>query len=193
MTLSSVTNAEGNTTSYSYDLLGRLTQTIDALGGVTSIVRNETGKVLEVTDAKNRTFRFGYDLAGRKIWQESPTDGRDSYLYDARGRVSQIQHQDGKINTYQYNIHNQIEQIILDYGTENSTTLRYGHDKVGNLLWYSDSRIAPEVLVTMSYDELNRLKSKTLIPINKTLTLDYTGLGQRQKLTLFDGDRKSVV
>lgn len=184
--LISVTDPMSNTTSYEYDALGRLIKTTDALGGTTSLVLDEAGQVLELKDAEGRLFTFGYDLAGRTIWQEDPVTGRTLYSYDQRSRANKIQHQNGTINTYQYNKHNQVGQVNLAVGTESSSVLRYGYDNMGNLLWYSDSTMGLDPLFTMTYDSLNRLKSKTLNPISKTMQFDYTAQGQRQKLTVSD-------
>ncbi len=185
--LISRTDPLGQTTLFEYDNLGRQTKIIDPMARITSFTYDELGKITQIIDAESREFSFGYDLAGQRIWQKTPVSVPTWYKYDSRGRVNQITLPDGTSNLYQYNSRNQVEELILSSGTTNSSTLRYGYDKAGNMLWYSDSSIGMEPLYTMTYDAINRLKSKTIVPINKTMQLMYTPQGQRQNLAILDG------
>jgi len=183
--LTSITNPFGNITSYAYDMQRRLTQITDSQGGITSFTLDKMGKATKVIDPEGREFTFGYDLVGRTIWQENQVTGRTLFSYDKRGRVNKIEYPDGLTKEYQYNRRSQLEQITLNGGTPDTTTLRYGYDNMGNLLWYADPAESVP-LFTLSYDALNRLKTKTLNHISKTMQLDYTAQGQRQKLAILD-------
>ncbi len=184
--LLSTTNALNQETTFEYDTLNRLVKVTSPMGGITRITYNELNKVLKVIDPELREFTFGYDLAGQTVWQKAPASAPVSYRYDEKGRVSQVTLPDGTINTYQYSRNNQLQQVSLNAGTAELITLRYGYDKAGNLLWYSDSSIGPDPSFQMTYDSLNRLETKTLVPIDKTLQFSYNHQGQRDTITLLD-------
>ena len=184
--LLTTTNALNQTTSFEYDKRNRLIKVTSPANGITEISYNELNKVLKVTDPESREFTFAYDLAGQTLWQKSPVSGPVSYRYDAKGRVSHVIQPDGTINTYQYTNRDQLQQVILAAGTAESSTLRYGYDKAGNLLWYSDSSMGSDPLYQITYDALNRLETKTIVPINKTLRIAYNPRGQRETLTVLD-------
>lgn len=185
--LVSVTSPLGQTTTVEYDVLGRRTKVTAPLSAVVSSVYDELGNITQITDAESRDFFFSYDLAGQMISRKTPASAATRYEHDSRGRISQVILPDGTTNLYEYNSRNQIQKVILATGTADSSTLRYGYDKTDNMLWYSDSAVAMEPLFNMTYDALDRLKTKTITPINKTLQFTYTPQGQRQDLTVLDG------
>ncbi len=184
---SSTTDPLNNTSTFSYDELGRLVSTTDALGGETSMQYNALGLVTGVTDAESRQFSYGYDQAGRLIWQEMPPTGRESYSLDSRGRVIESTGSDGKRTLFEYDSDSRVRKITLAAGEPESSSLFYGYDFMGNLTWYTDTSISPSPLFRMGYDALNRLTSKTLEPINKTVSYDYAATGERSRIGLDNG------
>ncbi len=184
--LLSSTNALAQTKTFTYDKLNRLIKVTNPLNGSNQITYNENNRVTKFIDEESREFTFGYNLAGQKIWQKSPVSGPVSYKYDNRGRTSLLTLPDGTENTYKYDKYNRIEEVTLAKNTSESTILRYGYNRTGNLLWYSDSSIGLTPLLQMTYDSLGRLQTKTITPINKTLQLTYNHHGQREQLAVFD-------
>ena len=183
--LASITHPNNNVTSYVYDTLGRVAQIIDSLGGTTSFQLDEMGQVTDITDSEERHFQFEYDLIGRTTAQYSLGTGRTLFSYDKRGRLNNIQYAGGTTKHLKYNSFNLVEQVTLKNDASNYTTQLYGYDRMGNLLWYNESENSDPIF-TLTYDPLNRLASKTINPIQKTMNLEYTATGQREKLTVTD-------
>lgn len=86
-------------TQMEYDLLGRVTRTVDALGGSESYVYTAYGDVFMYTNKLGYTTQYVYDMLGRKtndslpIYTTSRLDGRsipvqNIYQYDAFGNLT---------------------------------------------------------------------------------------------------------
>ncbi|MFW6638494.1 RHS repeat-associated core domain-containing protein [Nocardiopsis algeriensis] len=103
--LATVTDPEGNTWSYTYDLRGRLVQTDDPLAGTTKMDYNQLDQLVAKTDARGETLAYTYDAIGRPtgLYDDS-ADGtpRASWVYDtlAKGHpTSAIRYVDGNAYT----------------------------------------------------------------------------------------------
>ena len=66
----SSTDAEGNTTSYTYDSMGRVLTVTNALGNTTSYVYDLLGRVFEQTSAQGAVTRYTYDAVGNVLKTE---------------------------------------------------------------------------------------------------------------------------
>ncbi|WP_331768195.1 polymorphic toxin-type HINT domain-containing protein [Embleya sp. NBC_00896] len=64
--LKSVTDAGGNTWTYTYDFLGRRTHTEDPDKGPSDTAYDKVGRVLTTTDARGQQLHYAYDQLGRK-------------------------------------------------------------------------------------------------------------------------------
>ena len=65
-------NAQGQTQSRSYDELNRLTQTTDALEGITRTSYDLLGNMTSITDAEGQATTFIYDDLGRLTQTKDP-------------------------------------------------------------------------------------------------------------------------
>ncbi|MFV2198614.1 hypothetical protein [Nocardiopsis sp. LOL_012] len=83
--LATVTDPEGNTWTYTYDLRGRLVQTDDPAAGTTTMAYNQLDQLVTSTDARGETLAYSYDTIGRQtgLYDDS-TDGdlRARWVYD---------------------------------------------------------------------------------------------------------------
>ncbi len=70
--LTGMTDALGNSWSWTFDALGRNTSRNDPDAGVWSYEYDDAGRVTSQTDAKNQTTTFAYDSAGRLSSKVSP-------------------------------------------------------------------------------------------------------------------------
>ncbi|WP_236567814.1 RHS repeat-associated core domain-containing protein [Nocardiopsis sp. FR6] len=91
--LATVTDPEGNTWTYAYDLRGRLVQTEDPVAGTTTMTYNRLDQLVTSTDARGETLAYSYDAIGRKVGvYDDSTDGspRAKWVYDtlAKGRLT---------------------------------------------------------------------------------------------------------
>ncbi|WP_204014834.1 polymorphic toxin-type HINT domain-containing protein [Virgisporangium aurantiacum] len=75
-----------NTWTTSYDLGGRITQTVDPDKGTTTMTYNAAGDLLTTKDARQVTLAYGYDTLGRKtsLWEGAVGSGtkRAEWVYD---------------------------------------------------------------------------------------------------------------
>jgi RHS repeat-associated protein len=140
--------------SFLYDARG-LTNYSDALGKLTSYVRDESGRLRYETNANNEVLQFTYNPADDML---SLTDGKNQttqWNYDQYGRVTnKVDAASTEIFRYQYDpVGRLTNRWTLAKG---NTTYRY--DEIGNLtniVYPTSSSIA------LRYDGLNRLTNMT--------------------------------
>ncbi len=80
--------ADGRPTLRRYDLCGRLIETVDPDGAVTAFERDAAGRVVSVTQPLGGVFRYEYDACGRHVATVSTGGDRYELHYDADGRVA---------------------------------------------------------------------------------------------------------
>ena len=99
-------------TRYSYDVLGQLTEVIDAAG-------NQT--------------RIGYNKLGRKTWLEDPDMGRWEYSYDALGNLSKQVDARGVERHYRYDTLNRVKEkwTIFPPSGQRKEYVAYWYDEGG--------------------------------------------------------------
>ena len=103
--LKTTTDALGNVTTLSYDLRGRKTQMIDPDMGTWVYFYNALGELIRQTDAKNQTATMAYDLLGRMTSRTEP-DLVSTWTYDSCtkgiGKLCQASATNGysRTNTY---------------------------------------------------------------------------------------------
>ncbi|WP_236743381.1 MULTISPECIES: RHS repeat-associated core domain-containing protein [Nocardiopsis] len=103
--LASVTDPEGNTWAYTYDLRGRLVQTDDPVAGTTTMSYNQLDQLATKTDARGETLAYTYDALGRQtgLYDDSPEGSpRARWVYDtlAKGHpTSSTRYADGSAYT----------------------------------------------------------------------------------------------
>jgi RHS repeat-associated protein len=80
--LSAITDAAGNTWTYSYDLLGRQVSAATPDTGTTASTYNDLGQLTSTTDAQGKTISYAYDAAGRKTAEYNTTGGASQTASD---------------------------------------------------------------------------------------------------------------
>jgi RHS repeat-associated protein len=82
--LTSVTDAEGNTTTYTYSDRDLLTQEVSPVSGTTIHGWNDHGELVQTTDARGVTVTRTVDAVDRVTFVDYPDDALDTtYTYDA--------------------------------------------------------------------------------------------------------------
>ena len=143
-----------STESFVYNALG-LTNYTDALGHVTTLVRDTAGRLVYATNANSEVLQFAYNAANELL---ALTDGKGQtthWGYDDYGRVTnKVDAAGNLLFVYQYDADN---RLTNRWSAAKGTTA-YRYDPLGNLtnVDYSGGTVYTPSIV-FSYDPLNRL------------------------------------
>ena len=91
-----VTDANGHTTWFQYDSLGRLVREIDQLGVRITYQYDAKGNMIARTDGEGRTTSYRYDALNRLVGKVYPDKNQTLFKYDAAGRLISAANQKGK-------------------------------------------------------------------------------------------------
>jgi RHS repeat-associated protein len=199
----SITDGNGNVTTFEYDALGRQTAESDALGHTTRYTYNADGNRATQVDAMGRTTSFEYNARGQltRVVYPSPDPavvfsyndatgqrvsmddgiGRTTWNYDALGRVTSVTDPFGKTVAYEYD------------NVGNRTGLTYPDGKVVNYTYDPANRLQVvkdwlDQVTTYGYDSANRLNLVAL-PNGINSSYQYDSAGHLTNLTHAAQDR----
>ena len=119
--LTSVTDANGNTTRYTYDDFGRVIKTTNALGNTSEVTYDESGNVLTSTDFGGNLTTYTYDNLDRVSSKTTP-DGTVSYTYTVDGKLSTVTDSTG---TTSFTYNNMDGLTRVDYPGGNYVSYKY--------------------------------------------------------------------
>ncbi|MEJ1929429.1 putative Ig domain-containing protein [Nostoc sp. NIES-2111] len=181
--LASITNPDGQTIGYGYDLLGNLTSqttsagtinySYDALNRLDKVIEtgrtladydyNAVGSLIRTTLANGIVENRSYDERNRLKYLENRDSAGNvlssySYTLDAVGNRKKVVENTGRVVEYAYDELNRLTQEKITDTTSGNRTIGYSYDLVGNRLSRTDSA---EGLTTYVYDRNNRLTSLT--------------------------------
>lgn len=140
------------TSSFSYDPLGRLVQAMDANGQVTLYTYDAIGRLLSVTDPLGHVTQYAYDNLGRLITMTDSAGGATRYTWDMTNHLLAVRTPNGAVTRYHYDgFGDLLKEQSADRGT-----LRYDYDTSGLLTAVSDAR---GVTARFSHDALGRITS----------------------------------
>jgi RHS repeat-associated protein len=159
-------DAEGNTTTYSYNSSNELATTTtlaDAGGTPTDHYQGDTGvtctnakpgEVCSSVDGNGNTTSYSYDTSGNVVAITPPTPlGATSMTYDADGRM--VTNTDGNGNTlhYTYDGENRITQVSTSASScATNTCVKYTYNAEG---WLT-KRVDPSGTTNYTYDAQGR-------------------------------------
>jgi RHS repeat-associated protein len=139
----------GATTTYVYDGMNRVIQTINPDGGTNTVVYNAIGKQQATTDPLGNIISYAYDNQGRLI-QTTNADGTiESSAYDANGNRISSTDQEERTTAYIYDALNRLVQTIYPDNTTNTTV----YDGVGRTSQKLDAR---GTITAFAYDAAGR-------------------------------------
>ena len=176
----SQTNGNGETTRYTFDLVGNVLQTFFPLSGSAKGVFDAQGrKTIEVDangysniwsydyfgqltshiDLGNNRYAYSYDNARQLISQTSTLGQNKSYQYDAAGQMTRITDTAlNQVSTYAYDYAGNHVQESTTQGGVVYQDNHMAYDALGRLRWVGDSR----AFVNMEYDQVgNRTRIQT--------------------------------
>jgi RHS repeat-associated protein len=148
-----------------YNLLGEVTEIMDAAGKSTKTLRDIHGNLIQIADADGRITRFEYDRMNRRIKQVLPLGQTETYVYDATGNLIEIVNSNGNKTLLSYDALNRvIETVTLQANGDKVRTVSLGWN-IDNTLKnvhdndHSRSQINSTVY---AYDELGRRNGTTV-------------------------------
>ncbi|PYM91302.1 MAG: hypothetical protein DME04_19325 [Candidatus Rokuibacteriota bacterium] len=167
-------------TTFTYDPVGRVTQTQRLLDGTTYTMSrsyNALGRVVRRVFPDGDSVNYTYNEAG---WLASVPPYISGITYNARGQQTQQQYANGVTTTLTYDPTNFRPLTRSTTGpTGSHQNLTYGHDPAGNITWVSDAVWTASRNFT--YDALNRLTSANGTfgagPDPTTENYDYNAIG----------------
>ncbi|MGH7552983.1 MAG: RHS repeat-associated core domain-containing protein, partial [Longimicrobiales bacterium] len=155
--LESFADANGNVTTFEYDLQGRRTkETRGTTGQTTFTYEDTTSRLKSLTDRKGNTTTFSYYTDDR-ISSRSFSDGTATitYTYGAvTGLLSEAANGADTI-AWTYDV---TDRIVSETSAANESTVSYTYDDAGSV---TSLKVDGEVFVTFSYDEAYRLTRVT--------------------------------
>jgi RHS repeat-associated protein len=133
--ITSVTNADGNTTSYAYDATGNLISVTNAVGERTEFGYDPVGNLIQQTTPSGRSATYSYDGAGQVTSVTGPGGETTSYEYSPAGLLLRSADPTGAVTVYTYTPAGQLASITdpLD------RTVTFGYDADGNLTIFTDA------------------------------------------------------
>ncbi len=187
------------TTSYTYNVLGKLTRITDANSNVRNFDYISNGLATYIEDAHSTydntftAYRLKYDNLGR-LSQKSGPLGTESYVYDNIDRLTtrKVFDKGNRATTtysYVYDVCNNVYSAPCQVNRNNSsTTLSYNQfGMLGNETWKIDNKTFARTYV---YDDFNRLLSVTN-PDNGKIVYTYNMLGRQSSVSYIDPSGKN--
>jgi RHS repeat-associated protein len=182
-------------TFFYYDLLGRRTKSVDALGNQTLATYDSLGRVLQKTDPDKGLWRYAYDGVGRVTRETDALNNATQLAYDAIGRVTKRTHPDlswdkfvfdqpargaskGRLTTSITNCWSG-DQSACVQDLVNGATTKAWYDSMGRRTRY-DQQIGSNTTYSIShtYDVAGRLVTATY-PDGEVVTHGYGTSGLR--------------
>ena len=169
----SETDALGNTTTLTYNLMNRLLGERDARNGGVSFSYDSEGKLSSRSDAKGNVTSFKNNAVGLVAKKTDPLGRGESFSYDANRNLVQKTDRNGHTITYQYDTLDRLMAKTYPDGSRVS----YTYDAAGNRLSVQNS----ESSLTYVYDNANRVTSVSTAGSSSqpdvTLTYEYDSNG----------------
>ena len=189
--LLTVTDAEGQTTTYDYDSLSRVRSITQPLGQTVQKFYDARNRIDYTVNARGHKIDYLYEPWGEVSSVEyyatvaAPTPERKvSYSYDHALNLTSVTDdsiQATPLYTYTYDPLNRSDQTDVAYLPAGDRSLQYGYDRFGN----QDSLVLNDGAAlnhSYSYDKRNRLAGATL-PGGQNFAFSYYASGEMQQTT----------
>ncbi|MCG9760780.1 hypothetical protein L1D50_16905 [Pseudoalteromonas sp. Isolate6] len=184
--LTTTISAEQLNMSRSYNSVGWLISTEDAINGMTQYAYNGAGLPIAIADPNNNTIYASYDAVGRKQWVSDPNQGKTTYTYNDFLEIEKEEDANKDVVRYDYDLAGRITQRH-DTGRANASVTK----ATVSASFVFDSA-QPGLLKTANYggikesfgyDSYGRVITKTTEVDSHTFTYKnhYDGLNGRLK------------
>src|SRR5205807_2709836 len=154
------------------------TQTVDARGGITTLLYDAVGNNTTVLDPVVNTTTLAFDALNRLTQQTDPFGHNGTLAYDAGSRKTSATDRLAQVQNWTFDNDNRVlTEVWKNSGGTTVNTLTYTYDAAGNELTAASNAGT----YTMSYDQLNRA-TVTKEPFGVTLTSSYDAAGRRTQV-----------
>ncbi len=190
--------ADGSEIHYTYDRLGRLLSSTDALGGVTSYTYDSLGRLLENHTPERGLTTMIYDEVGQLLSRRDAKGQYIEFTYDAIGRQENVTHRtsDGTIEREIHFIYDdpnleyslgRLSRVEMPYA---DASYEYEYDKSGNVKHQEIHMGGQNYNFHFIHDPLNRIAVMNY-PDGSELRHKYTASGHLADVGLKDSRHES--
>ncbi len=166
--LTGVTDAAGNVSTMSYDLLGRKVAMHDPDMGDWSYGYDAVGNLTSQTDAKGQTIGFTYDALNRLTQKDYPSGSDVYYKYDNFKGDAPAKNSWGRLR-------------VMYVGSESANGHLYEYDNRGRVVKEQVKVDGVTYNTSYTYDAMDRVKTMTY-PDGEVVTTAYNAQGLPQTL-----------
>ncbi len=153
--LYSVKDAQNNTTSYEYDLLGNIIRVDSPAGGDRVFNYDPKGFLASETHPESGTTTYSYDEIGNVISKTSADGKTITYLYDQLNRLTLVDHPSPEDDVF-YEYDNANNRILME-SSSGSYSYSYLYDQSNRLIRQDTLLDNISYSVDFVYDERNNL------------------------------------
>ncbi|KHK58654.1 hypothetical protein PI87_02585 [Ralstonia sp. A12] len=174
-------DGNGHVSSQTFDRLGRVVQALDPTNAQRSSSYDAFGRVLTQTDALGDTTQYSYSTANRSMTVTTPEGVSVTTVHNAEGQAHSVTDGNGNTTVYSYDADGNLVGTTSPTG---QSTSQYDH--AGRLIETID---ANGNKVDYTYDAANRLLSRTVDPngLNLVTRYQYDAKGERISTTDANG------
>jgi YD repeat-containing protein len=205
--LASLVDASSNTTSWTYDALGRVLSETNELADTKSYEYNAASQLTKVTDRNGRITELNYDNLGRltsEVWKSGGSTVRTlSYGYDGLSRLTSASDPDATYG-YTFDAIGQLTQEDIDFGSGiNEFRMQSEYDAFGNrtelaLSVDSGSGYVGDLVNLYGYDGMSRMTSIVQKGVSggatvndKRVNIQYTSDSRFAEITRYNSETAS--
>lgn len=182
--LTSETNALGETTRYMYDAAGNIQGIQDAAGAFTSYGLDAAGNIISITDAKGYTTSITLDSAYNPISAVDALGYSLSYTYDANNNQLSETNAKGETTAFSYDSRNRVIKVTdPDGGYE-----IYTYDNHDNVTSTTD---ALGNTITTVYEPVQNMPISYTDELGNTTTFEYSPDGEVTRIIHPDSSIKT--
>jgi len=159
--LVSYTDADGNTSTYTYDVDGRPLTTNDGKGTQTYTYDKTTGDLTELVDSGARTFSATYNVEGQLEKETYPNGMTATHIYDSIGEATSLAYAKGSSTWYEDRVSPSIHgQWLSQQSTLSAES--YAYDQLGRMTEAAETPQAKGCTTSLYvYDEDSNRTSET--------------------------------
>lgn len=188
-TVHTLTDGDGNVTTYGYDLYDRPNQTTYPDGTHEDSTPDNNGNITSYTTRASQSFGFTYDALNRLIFKNAPSTASDvTYTYDNLGRMKSAS-QTGTTLSFTYDaLGRNIDQV----GPRGTVTS--GWDLAGNLTSIAYPAASGVANLTVTYNYLTTGEVSSIKDGATTLaSYAYDPLGNNTSVTFGNGTSQNFT